>query len=1152
MKIIRMLQKKGIVAEKIIGQQLKSSNKLKVVRRLFTYSLFVILIGILLIGSLWLFVWQQINYDYDRTIAEASLETMNLTKAFEEHVRRVVADADRDLLRLKLTYEQEGLSSSSITAYALNTAEDPNRNLVAIYNEQGVVIASFIQNAIVLNRSDREYFMVHRKADSQSLVIDRPIKGLMSGQATIPMTRRINKPDGSFGGIVFIGLKASNFIDFYNKIDLGQDQLITLTGMDGFLRARQTNEKVDFGDDIRHGVLWKDNVQAGHLCGTFTANAVIDGINRMCSYRVMPEYPLIVAVGKSTKVVMVPFEQRKKGYILGASLGSLFILVISILLIKRHKANKRFTASIEQEKDRLSLLINSISDEIWFADTKRQLSLVNPSVLQEFGLDPVVTDVGEIASSFEVLRADGSPRPVEEAPPLRALQGEFITNEIEIVRPPATGMLRHREVTVTPVKDASGNIMGSVFVVHDINERKRAEEMLLLERAKLEAVFETVNNGIVIMDTQGGNVSMNAAAMRFHEFNAKANLLTELEQYTNQWELSDADGVIVPVDQWPSARALRGDYVQNCELHYRHLASDHQKIAELHICPVIDDEGKVTFIVITLNDITERNHMEGEIIKHRDNLRTLVEERTRELECQTAILAGINRILLGTLTSETEEELGERCLAILEEMTHSKFGFIGEINDKGKLADIAISNPGWNACNMPDQSGHRMPIGLTVHGLYGRVLLEGKGFFTNDPSSHPDSIGLPEGHPPLKSFLGVPLILDGKTIGVVALGNRDGGYRDEELHTVETMSHSVLQAFMHKRAQQALIESKGKYHQLFNSIDEGFFLIDVIFDENDRPVDMYYVEANAAATKMLGQDFTGQRLREIDPNYEPYWYEIFGNVARTGESSRTEQFSAIDNMWFDFFIFKVGGKESRRIANIFQNTTQRKRMEAELVHMDRINLVGEMAAGIGHEVRNPMTTVRGYLQWFSQKEAFTEHRESFTIMIDELDRANSIITEFLSLAKDKRVNLILTDLNKIIRSVFPLLQADAFLRGNGIELELQDTLEIFIDGNEMRQCILNLVGNGLDSMPNGGKVIISTASVGNQVVMTVRDQGQGMTPEVKAKLWTPFFTTKEKGTGLGLPVCFQIAQRHEATIEVETGPEGTAFHFIFSQKKLVS
>jgi signal transduction histidine kinase len=232
------------------------------------------------------------------------------------------------------------------------------------------------------------------------------------------------------------------------------------------------------------------------------------------------------------------------------------------------------------------------------------------------------------------------------------------------------------------------------------------------------------------------------------------------------------------------------------------------------------------------------------------------------------------------------------------------------------------------------------------------------------------------------------------------------------------------------------------------------------------------------------------------------------------------------------------------------NVTERKKYEAELSRLDNLNLIGEMAAGIGHEVRNPMTTVRGYLQWFNQKEAFAEHRESFTIMINELDRANSIITDFLSLAKDKKVELVLTDLNKIILSAFPLLQADAFLRGNEIELELLGTFEIFMDDREIRQCILNLVGNALDSMPNGGVVTISTANVGNQVVMTVRDQGQGMTSEVKAKLWTPFFTTKEKGTGLGLPLCFQIAQRHEATIEVETGVAGTAFHFVFNQKKI--
>ena len=83
--------------------------------------------------------------------------------------------------------------------------------------------------------------------------------------------------------------------------------------------------------------------------------------------------------------------------------------------------------------------------------------------------------------------------------------------------------------------------------------------------------------------------------------------------------------------------------------------------------------------------------------------------------------------------------------------------------------------------------------------------------------------------------------------------------------------------------EETLRQSEEKYRSLFNAIDEGFFLIDVISDEKDNPVDLLYVEANAAATRIVGLDYTGKRLTEISPNYEPYWFEIFGNVAKTGE-----------------------------------------------------------------------------------------------------------------------------------------------------------------------------------------------------------------------------------------------------------------------------
>ncbi len=172
---------------------------------------------------------------------------------------------------------------------------------------------------------------------------------------------------------------------------------------------------------------------------------------------------------------------------------------------------------------------------------------------------------------------------------------------------------------------------------------------------------------------------------------------------------------------------------------------------------------------------------------------------------QNLILEGINRILHCALTSTTEEELGNVCLEVAEQITESKFGFIGEMNAQGMMVDIAISDPGWDACRMPEHSGHRKLLTeLKVHGICGSVVLEGCGFYTNDPSSHPSSIGTPDGHPQLTSFLGAPLIHDGKTIGIVAVGNRVGGYRDEDLRSLETLTPAIVQAFMRRRAEEAL------------------------------------------------------------------------------------------------------------------------------------------------------------------------------------------------------------------------------------------------------------------------------------------------------------------------------------------------------------
>ena len=235
---------------------------------------------------------------------------------------------------------------------------------------------------------------------------------------------------------------------------------------------------------------------------------------------------------------------------------------------------------------------------------------------------------------------------------------------------------------------------------------------------------------------------------------------------------------------------------------------------------------------------------------------------------------------------------------------------------------------------------------------------------------------------------------------------------------------------------------------------------------------------------------------------------------------------------------------------VSRDITERKKYEKEMARLDRLNLMGEIAAGIAHEIRNPMTVVRGYLQIMQLKEDLASHNKRFDTMIEELDRANAIITEFLSLARNAPSNLKKQSINSILTSLLPLIQADAAEHGITISLSLSDTPEINLDEQQIRQLILNLVRNGIEAMSRHGELTIKTCMKKNRVVLSIKDRGNGIPPDVLEKLGTPFFTTKEQGTGLGLPVCYRIAESHNARIEIKTGKRGTTFMVSFQVPSL--
>ncbi|OIJ08542.1 hybrid sensor histidine kinase/response regulator [Anaerobacillus arseniciselenatis] len=236
------------------------------------------------------------------------------------------------------------------------------------------------------------------------------------------------------------------------------------------------------------------------------------------------------------------------------------------------------------------------------------------------------------------------------------------------------------------------------------------------------------------------------------------------------------------------------------------------------------------------------------------------------------------------------------------------------------------------------------------------------------------------------------------------------------------------------------------------------------------------------------------------------------------------------------------------VLSTITDITEQTKLEKEFSRLDHLNLVGEMAAGIAHEVRNPMTTVIGFLQIAKNEVGKPISDNYLKLMLDELKRANGIITEFLTLAKDKVTNKKEQDLNKIIHVIYPLIQAEALMTNNTIVLDLKEIPPLYIDEQEIRQLLLNISLNGLDAMKDTGTLTIRTFEKDDDVILQISDEGCGIKEEVLEKMGTPFFTTKENGTGLGMAICYSIASRHSAEISIDTSSQGTTFEITFQKE----
>ncbi|MBM7649492.1 PAS domain S-box-containing protein [Bacillus ectoiniformans] len=223
-------------------------------------------------------------------------------------------------------------------------------------------------------------------------------------------------------------------------------------------------------------------------------------------------------------------------------------------------------------------------------------------------------------------------------------------------------------------------------------------------------------------------------------------------------------------------------------------------------------------------------------------------------------------------------------------------------------------------------------------------------------------------------------------------------------------------------------------------------------------------------------------------------------------------------------------KNQVELLCVVNDVTAIKENEEYLRRTEKLNIVGQLAAGVAHEIRNPLTSLKGFIQLINQERPIQP--AYLNVMLSELDRIDYVAGELMMVAKPETSKVATVSLNELLVDVTELLTTYAVMHGISIQLEeIEEKLFIEASLNQMKQVFINVIKNGIEASPKGASIIIRAKSLNNDAVVEVIDVGCGISPERIEKLGEPFFTNKEKGTGLGLMVSTRIIKEHHGTIK---------------------
>ncbi|RSK26647.1 PAS domain S-box protein [Bacillus sp. HMF5848] len=329
-----------------------------------------------------------------------------------------------------------------------------------------------------------------------------------------------------------------------------------------------------------------------------------------------------------------------------------------------------------------------------------------------------------------------------------------------------------------------------------------------------------------------------------------------------------------------------------------------------------------------------------------------------------------------------------------------------------------------------------------------------------------------------------------------------------------------------------LFNTQEQLQSLFKYTEDGIVILDTIGT---------IMNANDAFAKLYGyrlNDIIG-KVHPIIPDDQLEKVQKRLKTVLSGESIVAFETKEIkkDGTYFDAEvtlspIFNKH-KDIVAISGIVRNISEKKQTEKILRQSEKLKLAGEMAAGIAHEIRNPLTVISGFIQMIHNEDS--KHRTYTRIIDTELKRINQIISEFLILAKPQANIKKQVSLQNILHNVHILFESECHLRNIRLIMDLPEKpLTISAEPNQLKQVFINLIKNGMEAMPDGGDIIIQLEidTTNKYYIVTITDTGCGIPKDILEIIKTPFYTTKEEGTGLGLVITEKIIQDHKGELEI--------------------